>query len=241
MKTKNRESFRAVTFSFDDGVLQDIRLSELLNEYGLKATFNINSARLGEKGELTRESITGKSVAVKCDTVKAEDVRAVYAGHEIASHTLTHPFLPHLEDRDVVREVEEDRLRLSEIAGYEVVGFAYPGGGVNFDGRVASLIKAQTGIKYARTTRSTGLFEMPAPETLYTLNPTAPHRDVNALFKLADRFFADKSDEPRLFYIWGHSYELDVDGNWGEFREFLQYISHRDGVFYGTNSDCLGL
>lgn len=39
--------FKAITFSFDDGVTQDIRLIEILNKYGLKATFNLNSSCLG--------------------------------------------------------------------------------------------------------------------------------------------------------------------------------------------------
>ena len=34
---------KAITFSYDDGVTQDRRLIEILNRYGLKATFNINS------------------------------------------------------------------------------------------------------------------------------------------------------------------------------------------------------
>ena len=38
---------KAVTFSYDDGVLQDVRTIEILNKYGLKATFNINSGLLG--------------------------------------------------------------------------------------------------------------------------------------------------------------------------------------------------
>ena len=43
---------KAITFSFDDGVTQDIRLIEILNRYGLKGTFNINSCLLGLKGEV---------------------------------------------------------------------------------------------------------------------------------------------------------------------------------------------
>ena len=34
---------KAVTFSYDDGVEQDRRLVELFNQYGVKATFNLNS------------------------------------------------------------------------------------------------------------------------------------------------------------------------------------------------------
>ena len=38
---------KAVTFSYDDGVTQDIRLIEIFNKYNLKATFNLNSELLG--------------------------------------------------------------------------------------------------------------------------------------------------------------------------------------------------
>ncbi|MBQ8687026.1 MAG: polysaccharide deacetylase, partial [Ruminococcus sp.] len=34
---------KAITFSYDDGVEQDVKLLEILNEYGLKATFNLNT------------------------------------------------------------------------------------------------------------------------------------------------------------------------------------------------------
>ena len=39
-----------LTFSFDDGITQDKRMIELLNKYGLKCTFNLNSSLLGLKG-----------------------------------------------------------------------------------------------------------------------------------------------------------------------------------------------
>lgn len=38
---------KALTFSFDDGVTQNIRLIEILNRYGLKEAFNLNSGFLG--------------------------------------------------------------------------------------------------------------------------------------------------------------------------------------------------
>ena len=34
---------KAVTFSFDDGVRQDLRLMDLFRSHGIKATFNLNS------------------------------------------------------------------------------------------------------------------------------------------------------------------------------------------------------
>ena len=41
---------KAITFSYDDGVTQDQRLIAMLNHYGMKATFNLNSGLLGKPG-----------------------------------------------------------------------------------------------------------------------------------------------------------------------------------------------
>ncbi|MEE0946931.1 MAG: polysaccharide deacetylase family protein [Acutalibacteraceae bacterium] len=116
---------KAITFSYDDGVTQDIRLIELLNKYGLKCTFNLNSALLGQKGIL---NINDKRISHY--KVHPEDVKYIYDGHEIAVHTLSHPNLTQCDDDTVIRQVEEDRIKLSELAGYEVIGMAYPCGGV---------------------------------------------------------------------------------------------------------------
>ena len=146
---------KAITFSYDDGVTQDIRLVELLNKYGLKGTFNLNSQLLSKRGILVRKD--GRRICHY--KLHPEDVAYVYEGHEIAAHTLTHPNLTQCDDGEVIRQVEEDRLRLSELAGYEVVGMAYPCGGVNNDDRVAELIKTHTGIRYSRTITDNARFD----------------------------------------------------------------------------------
>ena len=127
---------KAVTFSFDDGVTQDIRLIEMFDKYGLKCTFNLNSGFLGLDGTLDRNGRT-----VRHDKIAKDRIKEVYGGHEIAVHTLTHPFLPSLDEDEITRQVETDRLNLSEICGYEVKTMAYPCGGENNDDRVAEIIK----------------------------------------------------------------------------------------------------
>ncbi|MBR4727865.1 MAG: polysaccharide deacetylase family protein [Clostridia bacterium] len=224
---------KAVTFSYDDGVTQDQRLIAILNKYGLKATFNLNSGLLGTANALVRDGVT----VAHCKPQPGE-IRKIYEGHEIASHTLTHPMLPELDDREVIRQVEGDRLRLSELAGYEVVGFAYPGGGVNYDHRVADVIRRSTGVRYCRTTVSSHDF---APQTdLYEFRPTVFHlMEGDRMRALGERFVALETDTPALFYIWGHAYEFDVGDRWQEFEDFCRFISGRDDIFYGTNKEVL--
>ena len=225
---------KALTFSYDDGVTQDIRLAELFHKYGMRATFNINSGKLGKEGALVRETYR-----VNHTKVKSEDVRHIYAGHEVASHTLTHPRLPEIEDEnEIIRQVEQDRLCLSELCGYDVVGFAYPCGGKNFDRRVSELIRNNTGIKYCRTIVSSHSFEK--QENLFEFNPTVYHHgEFDKLFELGEEFLKLDAKTPALFYVWGHSYEFDIHDDWARFEEFLQMMSKKDDIFYGTNKEIL--
>ncbi|MBE6678267.1 MAG: polysaccharide deacetylase [Ruminococcaceae bacterium] len=233
MQFKEQSKKKAVTFSYDDGVTQDIGLISLLNKYGLKCTFNLNSGLLGGRGVLHRE---GKPVSHY--KIHKEDVRHIYEGHEIAVHTLTHPNLTALDDLEIIRQVEEDRLNLSELAGYEVTGMAYPCGGVNNDERVAHIIKENTGVKYSRTIKSTESFAV--QDNLYRFDPTVFHLNFDKMMELGRRFVETPADKPQLFYIWGHSYELDFESDYRtRLEEFFKLISNRDDIFYGTNKEVL--
>ncbi len=221
-----------VTFSFDDGVTQDKRLISLLDKYGLKATFNLNSSLLGLKGGW---EIDGKWVN-HCK-VSPFELKDLYEGHEVAVHTLTHPNLTNEENATVVYQVEEDRRQLSHLVGYEVCGMAYPCGGVNNDERVANIIKNQTKVKYARTITSTHSFDL--PKNLYRLDPTVCIGETDKMFELAKKFISLKTKEPQIFYIWGHSYEFDFvkQITWERFEEFCRLIARQGDIFYGTNEE----
>lgn len=223
---------KALTFSYDDGVVQDRRLVGLFNKYNLKATFNLNSGLLNEVRGIQVGGIT-----VDHTKIKDTEVRELYQGHEVAAHTITHPSLPTLEEKDIITQVEEDRRKLSELAGYEVCGMAYPGGGVNNDDRVAEIIRKHTGVKYARTITSTGSFDI--QDNLYRFNPTIFHRDWDKMEELVRTFIDLKPEKPTIFYIWGHSYEFDAKDEWALFEEYCKTLSNRDDIFYGTNKDIL--
>ena len=47
---------KAFNVTYDDGVLQDVRFVELMNQYGLKGTFNLNSALMENEFAWTHET-----------------------------------------------------------------------------------------------------------------------------------------------------------------------------------------
>ncbi len=226
---------KAITFSYDDGVTQDVRLVELFNKYGLKGTFNLNSELLGRPGQLERN---GRVVSHIKNA--PEDVKYIYEGHEVAVHTLTHPFLPDIKDEnEIIRQVEQDRLNLSDLVGYEVVGMAYPGGGPNNDDRTAEIIKNHTGVKYARAIETNLSFK--PQKNLYRFQGTIYHHEQwDLLFDTAEKFLNLNDGSPAIFYIWGHAYEFDIyPERWEIFERFCKMVSGKPDVFYGTNKEVL--
>ena len=150
-------------------------------------------------------------------------------------HTLTHPNLTGLDDDEIIRQVEEDRIKLTKLCGYEVVGMAYPCGGVNNDDRVAKIIREKTGVKYARTITSTYRFDKQS--NLYRFNPTVHFIDAD-LENIVDRFLSEQ--DGGLLYIWGHSFELDAEYiTWEKFEQVCRKISNKVDIFYGTNKEVL--
>lgn len=222
---------KAVTFSFDDGVTQDIRLVEILNKYGLKGTFNLNSGRLGCKGELERN---GRIVSH--DKVQPNQVRSLYAGHEIAVHTVNHPTLVGLPEEQIIFEVEEDRKALEELCGYPIVGMAYPNG--PNDDRVAKIIEEHSPIRYSRTVDSTHSFT-PQKDKLLRYNPTVYYIE-DCFEEIVDKFLASQEDAEQLLYIWGHAYEMDAEYiSWEKFERICQKLAGKEDIFYGTNKEVL--
>ena len=225
---------KAVTFSFDDDVTQDIRMIELLNRYGLKATFNLNSGLLGE---IKQDTFRDEVFTVR--KVSPDEVSQVYKDHEVAVHTINHPRLTEIEDEnEIVRQVEQDRLNLQNLASKDVVGMAYPCGGVNNDKRVADIIKNRTDVKYSRTIKSTYTFDL--QEDLFRFDPTLNFTEDNVL-SVAEEFLKTESEAPQLLYIWGHSYEGDYFKIWERTERLFDMLSGHGDIYYATNREVFGI
>lgn len=212
---------KTVTLSYDDGVKQDKRFMEIMDKYGLKATFNINAGLLkeAEGNRLTLEQ------AVELYT---------NSGHEVACHTLNHPYLDQLPPNRITYEVIEDRRWLEELFGRTIRGMAYPFGGCSATDTAVEILK-NAGIAYCRTTQSTEKFDMPTD--WLRLPATAKHTNPN-LMELVKQFLELPKPEirpPKMFYLWGHTYEFDDDNNWEVIEEFAKTIGGHEGIWYATN------
>lgn len=221
---------KALTFSFDDGVTQDKRLIKIFDKYNLRATFNINSGLFFTGGPKNYNGLT-----IPLIRFSQEEIRDVYQNHEVASHTLTHPFLNRIPLPEAIRETEEDRVRLSELVGYNVEGMAYPMGTPAMNAEIARELSVKTGVRYARTTTETYGFDV--PEDLMILNPSVKATDHENMDALAERFLSMQADKPQIFYIWGHAYEFDGNDDWEWFEDFCSRVSGHDDIFYGTNRE----
>jgi peptidoglycan/xylan/chitin deacetylase (PgdA/CDA1 family) len=217
---------KALTFSYDDGIEQDVRLIDIFNRYGMKCTFNLNSGQASPTSSWVRNGVTIRRI-------DASRYAAVYRGHEPACHTLTHPHLENETDDEIDLQLRGDKANLEKWFGVTVQGMAYPFG--TYDDRVLRIVVAN-GLQYARTVISTRSFNLPAD--LLRLPATCHHKDP-ALPELIDRFLALTPEQPALFYIWGHSYEFDTDNNWQVIDDACKALSGREDIFYCTNAEAL--
>ena len=225
---------KAITFSFDDGVRQDERLINILDRYGLKCTFNINSGMFGMH-TCHDAMLFGEMRTFRNQRIQRDEIKQLYQDHEVAAHSVSHPILPSLSDEDVIFQIREDEKTLQEITGCCINGFAYPGGYCEYyNERVKRLISNHTGLYYGRTAKSSYSFEL--PEDLLMFHPTLSHREIEMRDRLADEFLMLEASKPQLFYVWGHSYELDVNEKiWAQFERFCEKIAGKNDIFYGTN------
>lgn len=224
---------KAITFSYDDGVIYDGRLIEIFNKYNIKATFNICTGNMetAVKGGWTTQNGT---LVRRSDFRKAENIR-IYDGHEIACHTRNHLWLNKIDDDVLSDEILGNKSELEDMFGREVTGMAYPFN--TYDDRAVKIL-SDNGFLYAREGRETHSFDL--QKDLLRFRPTC-HHDDEALFELADKFLKLSPDSLKIFYIWGHSYEFEDEKKWGMIEEFCKKISGREDVFYGTNREAFEL
>jgi peptidoglycan/xylan/chitin deacetylase (PgdA/CDA1 family) len=230
--------YKTFTVSFDDGVTQDLRLLELLDRYGVKGTFNLNSGLMGVDDSLD----LGLGNLVSFNRIDADKISHCYNNHEVGAHTLRHLNLKGLPSRVQMHEIIRDIQQLEQLTGKSVTGLAYPYG--SYNETTIELLRL-AGIRYARTIQSSQGFGL--PENPLMLHPTCHYMDPD-LVRLTDDFLNKK--EPweviynlvrpmKIFHVWGHSYEMDAYNNWDTMETLLKTVSGREDVWHATNGEIM--
>ncbi len=213
---------KAITFSYDDGILQDERLVSLFNKYQLKGTFNLNPNLLGELSGWMLEGHEIKRLSV-------HRAQQIYQGHEIANHAFDHPSLTSCTSEQKLHQIAMGKQQLEHYFNHDVKGMAYPFG--DTDDEIIQIMKKQN-ILYGRLATSHHAFHL--PEDVYRWSPTAHHNDPH-IFDIIHKFLNEQNEEATLLYIWGHSYEFDIDNHWNHFERICQVLAFNPDVWYCTN------
>ena len=216
---------KCLTLSYDDCVEQDIRLCELMKQYGIAGTFNINTGSYVEEGHVFEPGRIHRRMTRNRTT-------ELFAGEplfEVATHGERHPFLNKVSVAHATWQLIKDRKNIEEQFGVICRGHAYPYG--TYNDQVISSVR-DCGLVYARTVKSTEKFGF--PEDFLLWHPTC-HHDNPRLMELTDKFLAPVEKDSRLFYLWGHSFEFDEEDNWHIIEDFFKKIAGREDVWYATN------
>jgi peptidoglycan-N-acetylglucosamine deacetylase len=236
-----------VLTSWDDGHALDNKLANLLLRFGVKGTFYV--------------PVTNRGISIG-PGLGDSDLLRLSKNFEMGSHTVSHPILTRLSTDQASVEIRDSKRLLSEIINQEVQSFSYPGG--EFNSNIEKLVK-EAGYKNARSTRSFcvtradslyhGQYDIGCSlqaknkpiitkkaflkeaylfRHLWALELLNKFRDWGSLAKA---LFEKAYSSSGVFHLWGHSWEIERNEDWGTLENVLSYIGERRDVSYQTISE----
>ena len=217
---------KAFNVTYDDGVLQDIRFVELLNKYSLKGTFNLNSGLMENEFEWIHET----GCVVK--RLSKDKAVSLYQGHEIASHTLTHPYMDDLSESEIMYELQADKDNLEKLFSREIKGFAVP---FDFYSELIESCVKRCNFEYVRISEESHSF-VPHND-YYNWKATIFHTD--ATLKELTHQFIKTNEELALFQIVGHSYDFDNQNMWDKIETIFKEIALQKDILPMTTIDII--
>ena len=220
-----------IVSSWDDGHPLDMKLSALLEKYGISATFYMPIKN--SKG---------------IDVLNKEQLVEISEKFEIGGHTYHHVDLTSLSLENAEREIKSGKKTMEEIIGEELRSFCYPIG--KYNDNIIDMVK-MAGFTNARTVR---LLEKEIVDP-FQIGTTAhvtekglthfsnyllkseglPNKIMvtrmlmnNLLFKdwygCATMALDHIVKEGGIFHIWGHSWEIEAFGQWERLELFFKRI-----------------
>ena len=209
--------------SWDDGVIDDVRVVEIMKEFNAKATFNLNPGLYQKE-----RSFGWKHNDKEVWRLGIDEMAELYSGFEIAAHSMTHPDLTKCSDEQLVYEIVECRKILQDFFQQEVSGFCYPFG--TFDDRIKYFLSI-AGYSHARGIgKADNIFP---PSDFYEFNPHCHFLSEN----FWTEFQNAKAAKSEYFFFWGHSYEILNDYHYNDLKEKVKYFSDDSECEWSDISD----
>jgi peptidoglycan/xylan/chitin deacetylase (PgdA/CDA1 family) len=221
-----------VSTSWDDGCVEDRKMAFLLKKYKLNGTFYITKSWNN-------------------NTLDSDFITYLAENFEIGAHTLTHPDLTTMKVADFRKEISESKKWLKDISNCEIKLFSYPYG--KYNNSVVSIVKKE-GFIGSRTLN----FSIKIPSDPFKLpvssqasNGSPLHRFKSSIICKnpisnfwnwdlnAKMLFDYTMKNGGLWVLWGHSWEIEKNGDWNKLENLLKYISNRTNVSYINNSDII--
>jgi len=223
-----------VTTSWDDGHRMDERVASLLLDYQIKGTFYIARNWMEASG--------GSSLVTDLDR-----------NFEIGAHTLSHPVLTNIPSDHALTEIVSSKKFFEELLDHEIQMFSFPYGKYNH--RLINIIK-KAGFIGARTTR----FNINIPRNAYELGISCQASNGSPLLTLTTWFgtlishwslldwgirskllFDYVLEHGGIWHLWGHSWEISKNRDWGKLERVFKYVSNRKDVSYLENRQIIEL
>lgn len=233
--------YKAVTFTFDDGSVEDMWLVDLLKSHGMKGTFNMNMGWIPDREDFDFDALPYHIFCTKewCHRMTEEQIRKTFpgSGMELATHGFTHAVLNWLDDDAMIYEIMREREILEDIMGESVRGHAYAQG--SYDRRVTEVLP-KAGIVYARTCWLHEDFALPT--NFMEWGPTCGYNNK----AVVDRFVDIKPESnciwfgdvhAKLIYIFAHSYDMSMNKDFDVMERNVEVLSKMDDAWFCTNME----
>jgi len=207
---------------WDDGIVDDIRLTDILRRYDAKATFSLNPGL-----NLEERSFGWVHEGREVWRLSVSELPDVYDGFEICSHSMTHPCLTDISADQLDWELRASRDILQGIFKKPVLGFCYPFNAYN-ESIKAALRSA--GYIWARGGQNDeGVFP---PLDPFEFNFSCHFLSFDFLSKLK---IAKERDG--IFSFWGHSCEIKNEDMWQDFEALIARMSSEANMEWSFITD----
>lgn len=216
-----------ISFTWDDGALEDLKLIDFSLRYNIPGMFFI-PAKNPERRVLPKDKI--KFI--------------IKAGFEIGAHTFSHVYLTSINPEAASQEIISGKIYLEQLTGKEISHFCFPGG--KYDRHL--VLEAKKHFVTARTAHTCSLpvqgsflikpsfhfFDRGKLSLVVnsirnnisifrSIVPFIGTADYFEILKSSIKVLAYSKEEHRLI-VWGHSWEIEEFGLWKKLEELFFFL-----------------